>query len=47
LGPFSLVTLFAHRQMAQEGPPTIRRAAWYDKSRLTFTDALALARKDL
>jgi hypothetical protein len=47
LGLFSLVTLFAHRQMAQEGSRTIRRAAWYDKSRPTFTDALALVRKDL
>jgi hypothetical protein len=47
LGLFSLVTLFAHRQMAQEGSCTIRRAAWYDKSRPTFTDALALVRKEL
>ena len=47
LGLFSLVTLFAHRQMAQEGSRTIRRAAWYDKSRPTFTDALALVRKEL
>jgi hypothetical protein len=47
LGLFSLVTLFAHRQMAQEGSRTIRRAAWYDKSRPTFTDALAQVRKEL
>jgi hypothetical protein len=47
LGLFSLVTLFAPRQMAQEGSCTIRRAAWYDKSRPTFTDALALVRKEL
>jgi hypothetical protein len=47
LGLFSLVTLFAHRQMAQEGSRPIRRAAWYDKSRPTFTDALALVRKEL
>src|SRR5687767_2702823 len=39
--------LFAHRRMAQEGLPTIRRAAWYDKTRPTFTDALALVRKEL
>jgi hypothetical protein len=38
LGLFSLVTLFAHRQMAQEGSRTIRQAAWYDKSRPTFTE---------
>jgi hypothetical protein len=47
LGLFSLVTLFAHRRMAQEGSRTIRRAAWYEKSRPTFTDALALVRKEL
>jgi hypothetical protein len=47
LGLFSVVTLFAHRQMVQEGSRTIRRAAWYDKSRPTFTDALALVRKEL
>ena len=46
LGLFSLVTLFAHRQIAQEGSRTIRRAAWYDKSRPTLTDALALGRKE-
>jgi hypothetical protein len=48
VGPFLPgLTLFAHRQMAQEGLRTIRRAAWYDKSRPTFTDALALVRKEL
>jgi DDE superfamily endonuclease len=47
LALFSLVTLFAHRRMAQEGSRTIRRAAWYDKSHPTFTDALALVRKQL
>jgi hypothetical protein len=47
LGLFSLVTLFAHRRMVQEGSSTVRRAAWYDKSRPTFTDALALVRKEL
>jgi DDE superfamily endonuclease len=47
LALFSLVTLFAHRRMAQEGSRTIRRAAWYEKSHPTFTDALALVRKQL
>ena len=47
LALFSVVTLFAHRRMAQEGSRTIRRAAWYDKSHPTFTDALALVRKQL
>jgi hypothetical protein len=46
LGLFSLVTLLAHRQMAQ-GTGTVRRAAWYDKSYPTFSDALALVRKEL
>jgi hypothetical protein len=32
---------------AREGSRTIRRAAWYDKSRPTFTDALALVGKEL
>ena len=47
LALFSVVTLFAHRRMAQEGSRTIRRAAWYEKSHPTFTDALALVRKQL
>ena len=47
LALFSLVTLFAHRRMAQEGSRAIRRAAWYEKPRPTFSDALALVRKEL
>jgi hypothetical protein len=47
LALFSMVTLFAHRRMAQEGSRAIRRAAWYEKSHPTFTDALALVRKQL
>ncbi len=46
LGLFSLVTLLAHRQMAR-GEATARRAAWYDKPYPTFSDALALVRKEL
>jgi DDE superfamily endonuclease len=46
LGLFSLVTLFAHRQMLR-GAETVRRAAWYDKPYPTFSDALALVRKEL
>jgi hypothetical protein len=46
LGLFSLVTLFAHRQMMR-GAETARRAAWYDKPYPTFSDALALVRKEL
>jgi hypothetical protein len=48
LGLFSLVTLFAHRQ--KQGvclPAVVRRTAWYDKRLPTFSDALALVRKEL
>lgn len=48
LGLFSIVTLFADRQ--KQGaylPAVVRRAAWYDKRLPTFSDALALVRKDL
>ncbi len=48
LGLFSLVTLFAHRLMASSHcAEVVRRAAWYDKPRPTFTDALALVRREL
>ena len=46
LGLFSLVTLFAHQQMALGGK-FVRWAAWYEKPRPTFSDALALARREL
>jgi hypothetical protein len=46
LGLFSLVTLFAHRQMTQAAG-AFRQAAWYHKSHPTFADVLALARKEL
>jgi hypothetical protein len=46
LGLFSLITLFAHRHMS-EGSGAVRRAAWYDKAHPTFSDALALVRKEL
>jgi hypothetical protein len=46
LGLFSLVTLFAHRGMAQAAG-AFRRAAWYHKTHPTFADALALVRKEL
>jgi DDE superfamily endonuclease len=47
LGLFSLVTLFAHRQMRQAAGALRRRAAWYHKAHPTFADALALVRKEL
>ncbi len=46
LGLFSLVTLLAHRYMA-EGAQIVRKAAWYDKAHPTFSDALALVRRKL
>ncbi len=46
LGLFSLVTLFAHWQEARFSSAA-RRAAWYDKSHPTFSDALALIRRQL
>src|SRR5215204_1086792 len=46
LGLFSLVTLLANRHMA-EGAQIVRKAAWYDKRYPTFSDALALVRRQL
>ena len=46
LALFSLVTLFAHQRMAQ-GSGIVRQTAWYRKSHPTFSDALALVRKQL
>jgi DDE superfamily endonuclease len=46
LGLFSIVTLLAHQQKAQVSA-TVRITAWYDKPRPTFSDALALVRKEL
>src|SRR6266536_3822003 len=46
LGLFSLVTLWAHPWM---GPTAaiVRQATWYPKPRPTFSDALALVRREL
>ena len=46
LALFSLVTLFAHQPMAQ-GLGIVRQTAWYRKKYPTFSDALALVRKEL
>jgi len=45
-GLFSLVTRYAHRRM---GPPgeVVRQAAWYHKLLPTFSDALALTRREV
>lgn len=47
LALFSMVTLLANHQMANENVGAVRRAACYDKSRPTFSDALAVVRKRL
>jgi hypothetical protein len=46
LALFSPVTLFAHQPMAQ-GSGMVRQTAWYRKNYPTFSDALALVRKEL
>ena len=46
LGLFSLVTLLADELIARR-PLTVRSAVWYPKSRPTFSDALALVRREL
>jgi hypothetical protein len=47
LGLFSLVTLFAHQRMVQQGSGALRQAAWYRKAHPTFSDALAVVRQEL
>ena len=46
LGLFSIVTLLAHQRM-RRSMQAVRKATWYRKSRPTFSDALALVRKEL
>lgn len=46
LGLFSLVTLLAHQGVTRGRLP-VRRTAWYAKKVATFSDALALVRKEL
>ena len=41
-----MVTLFAHQQKVRISK-AVQRAAWYDKRHPTFSDALALVRKEL
>jgi hypothetical protein len=45
LGLFSVVTLLAHPRM--RAAPSVRQAAWYRKATPTFSDALAVVRRDL
>jgi hypothetical protein len=46
LGLFSLVTLLAHGHACRSQLP-VRQTAWYWKTRPTFSDALAVVRKEL
>jgi hypothetical protein len=46
LGLFSLVTLLAHQHARRRKLP-IRQTAWYHKAQPTFSDALALVRRQL
>ena len=46
LALFCVVTLLAHQHMTK-GAQTVRRKAWYRKSYPTFSEALALVRKEL
>ncbi len=45
-GLFSLVTLYAHPRLGPTGD-LVRQAAWYHKPFPTFSDALALVRREL
>ena len=49
LAVFSVVTLFAHQYVVTKSsaPEATRQTAWYDKRHPTFSDALALVRKEL
>jgi len=46
LGLFSLITLWAQHLCGETSPPT-RSATWYSKTLPTFSDALALVRREL
>jgi len=46
LGLFSLVTLLAHQHIRRRKLP-IRQTAWYHKTQPTFSDALALVRRQI
>jgi hypothetical protein len=48
LGLFSLITLFTHQPMVRSSVgAAVQRVAWYRKPCPTFSDALALVRKEL
>jgi hypothetical protein len=47
LGLFSLVTLLAHQSTRRRQKLPIRQTAWYHKDQPTFSDALALVRRQI
>lgn len=47
LALFSVAILIADQHMDKGGAKTVRRTAWYAKSYPTFSDALALVRREL
>jgi hypothetical protein len=47
LGLFSLVTLFAHQRLVNKGAESVCQTAWYYKKYPTFSDALAVVRREL
>ena len=47
LGLFSLIALWANHLHGQTTPPAPRAATWYSKPLPTFSDALALVRREL
>ncbi|MDQ2997523.1 MAG: transposase [Chloroflexota bacterium] len=46
LGMFSLITLLGYR-LTQEQPMPVRTAAWYTKQTATFSDVIALVRREV
>ena len=46
LSLYSIITLTAHL-LTEKGVTCVRSAAWYDKMRPTFSDAIALVRRQL
>jgi hypothetical protein len=47
LGLFSLVTLLAHQQRMTRTASIVRQTAWHRKAHPTFSDAIALVRREL
>ena len=45
--PTTMIQVLAHRMMAYQPTEIVRQATWYEKIHPTFSDALALVRKEL